>query len=326
MQTQNENTAVPDMHHRDTTIRFWESGRILDIRFDCVFKAVFTKETPESRGAISCLVSALIGKSITVDTIAANEPPIDDIANKRIRYDIACRSTTGERINIEMSLHPGPGELQRLEYYGTRSFIGQPIIGEKYATLKGTYQIAILAKDRFFDNSAIVHTFLYYDPVNQVSLNGKTRIITLELVKAAQVIDLPVEDMKNYELWATFIEYLTNVEKRSKIIEITRKEAGIAMAVETLAGITQDEDEWARLTTELKNRFDYINDVNSFRDAGREEGLQQGREEGLQQGLEQGHGEAMKAVARNALAKGLSMEYIHELTGLSLDEIAQLRV
>jgi flagellar biosynthesis/type III secretory pathway protein FliH len=164
-------------------------------------------------------------------------------------------------------------------------------------------------------------------------LNGKTRIITLELVKAAQVIDLPVEDMKNYELWAAFIEYLTNEEKRSKIMEITSKEAGIAMAVETLAGITQDEDEYARLTTELKNRFDYISGMNSSRRVGREEGMKQGLKqghkeglvEGLQQGREEGREEAIKAVARNALVRGLSKEDIHELTGLSLEEIARLR-
>ena len=43
-------------------IRFDDDDDLIDIRFDNVFKAVFTKETPASRGALSRLVSALIGR------------------------------------------------------------------------------------------------------------------------------------------------------------------------------------------------------------------------------------------------------------------------
>jgi len=39
-------------------IQFDDSDDLIDICYDNVFKAVFTKETPESRGALSRLVSA----------------------------------------------------------------------------------------------------------------------------------------------------------------------------------------------------------------------------------------------------------------------------
>jgi hypothetical protein len=35
---------------------------LIDIRMDNVFKAVFTKDTPESFGALSALLSALTGR------------------------------------------------------------------------------------------------------------------------------------------------------------------------------------------------------------------------------------------------------------------------
>ena len=60
-----------------------------------MFKATFTKESPESRGALSELMSALIGEKLAVISITANEPPVSALGEKQIRYDIACSSRTG---------------------------------------------------------------------------------------------------------------------------------------------------------------------------------------------------------------------------------------
>ena len=69
---------------------------------------------------------------------------------------------------------------------------------------------------------------------------------------------------------------------------------------------------------------------------GREEGLAEGREEGLAQGIaegrEEGHAEGLiegmakdrLEIAKNALAKGLSVEMIHEITGLDIETIKKL--
>ena len=71
-----------------TKIYFSDEDEILDIRRDNVFKAVFTKETPESQGALSRLVSALIGYDVSIVTIFANEPPIESLHDRQVRFDI----------------------------------------------------------------------------------------------------------------------------------------------------------------------------------------------------------------------------------------------
>jgi len=80
---------------------------VLDIRYDPVFKAVFTKDTKESRGALSHLISALIGRTVKVEAIIANEPPVGDLRQRYLRFDVACRTEEGEPVNVEMSLNPG---------------------------------------------------------------------------------------------------------------------------------------------------------------------------------------------------------------------------
>ena len=158
-----------------TIIQFNDTEELLDIRYDHIFKAVFARNTPASQGALSDLISTLIDRRVTVSTITANEPPIEDIRDRSIRYDISCKADSGELVNIEMSLRPASCELVRLEYYIGKLFTRQDIQGIKkdYSNLKEAYQIALLANGRFFDDDELVHRFEYYDPTIKFLLKAK---------------------------------------------------------------------------------------------------------------------------------------------------------
>jgi len=241
-----------------TNIYFDETEDIIDIRLDNVFKAVFTRDTPASKIALSRLISAIIGREITVITISANELPIDNIRDRQIRFDVHCRAETGELIDVEMSFNPDPFEPIRLEFYAGKLFTGQDIKGAKknYDDLKQAYQIAILDKERFFEDEEFSHSFEYYDPIHGVSLNGKSRIITLELSKLEEIVEKSTDEMSAQEYWAVFFRYLTDKSKRWKINKIIEREDGIAMASEVLKSISKDEIERARLMSEYKYELD----------------------------------------------------------------------
>jgi len=297
---------------------FRDGERILDIRYDEVFKAVFTRDTSKSRGALSKLISALIGRNVVVEVIIANEPPIDDTRQRYLRFDVACKTEKGELVNVEMSFNPIASEPVRLEYHVGRLFTGQDIHGKdkKYGDLKETYQIAILANEKFFDDENFVHNFTYCDLDNHISLGGRTKIITVELVKTEPAVGKPVEEMTNAELWAVFFQYLTDPEKRDKIVEIINQEEGIAMAVDTLINITKDEIEFARMTTLIKSELDWRSRIGDAENKGRREGRCEGRNEG--------RNEANLENAQKMKAMGFLTEQIQAVTGLSMETIAQL--
>jgi len=110
--------------------------------------------------------------------------------------------------------------------------------------------------------------------------------------------------MTNTELWAVFFQYLTDEEKRGKIIEIINQKEGIAMAVETLGTFTQSELEYIRETTRLKGELDWQCDLVEAR--------------------REGHNEASLDIARNLKGMGLPISQIAAGTGLSTETIAQL--
>ncbi|MCL2025570.1 MAG: Rpn family recombination-promoting nuclease/putative transposase [Leptospirales bacterium] len=288
---------------KKTKIFFSETDDIIDIRYDNVFKAVFTGEAPASKEALSRLISALIGREITVVTINANEPPINNVRDRQISFDISCKAGDGELINVEMSLNPAPFEPVRLEFHAAKLFTGQDIKGtdKDYDDLKQVYQITILAKKRFFQDEEFFHSFEYYDPAREVSLSGKSRIITIELSKLDEIIKKSVEEMSPQERWAIYFKYLTDKSKRRQINKIIELEDGIAMASEVLINISKDEKERFRLMSEYK----YELDTQSRLVAAKREGMQKGIEEGIEKGMEKA-----KNYMLELLAQGLSQEEI----------------
>jgi predicted transposase/invertase (TIGR01784 family) len=303
-------------------IYFTENDDLLDIRDDNVFKAVFTKDMPASKRALGKLVSALVGRELRIITITANEPPIDDLRDRQIRFDINCKAENDELVNVEMSLDPKPFEPVRLEYHVGKLFIGQDIKGKdrNYNDLKPAYQIAILANKRFFEDEMPLHEFEYYDPLHKVSLNGRSRIITLELSKLGEVVKKPIKNMNASELWGVYLQYLLDKSKRGMINEIIAQEEGIAMASEVLITISRDEEERAW----LRSREKYILDTQSNLSWERQEARTEGHAEGHAEGMEKGTTEKALEIARKMKKAGRPFSEITEFTDIPAETIQEL--
>ena len=106
---------------------------------------------------------------------------------------------------------------------------------------------------------------------------------------------------------------------------------------------TDDEDR-IKYIIAMNTERDTYNQIEYARESGREEGLKEGREEGREEGLKEGHkkgheegkeeglkegrAEGVKQtsfdIAKRMLEKGIDIETISELTGLTEKEISEL--
>ena len=86
----------------------------------------------------------------------------------------------------------------------------------------------------------------------------------------------------------------------------------------------------------MNTERDTYNQIEYARETGREEGHKVGKEEGLKEGREEGHKEGKEEgrkegakqksfdIAKRMLEKGIDIEIISELTGLTEKEISKL--
>jgi predicted transposase/invertase (TIGR01784 family) len=248
-------------------VRIAPGDDLLNICSDPVLKAVLTKDTPESRGALRSVLSAYTGKQVSDVQVRENEPAVGSIIEKKIRLDVNCRFNDGELAEVEMTLFPTRYEPWRQEYYVSKLCASQNMSGRKYKDLKQVYQITFIGPDRqVTGDKFMIHNFSFYDKEHALSLGGRVSIITIELSKMA---DKPVEELTRQELWAYYLRYGNDPEKANQIKALMKREEGIMMAANTLSTISRDENEAARLLYEEK----ILNDWESGLDDAREDGI-----------------------------------------------------
>ena len=321
------------------------SPDLFSICNDEIFKAIFTKETPESRTALRSLLSAFLQKDVSIVKVTANEPPINMIGDRLIRFDISVRFNKGELANVEMTVYPKAYEALRFEYYTARLFVTQNIRGKKrtYIELKPTYHLSFLGNNLYPDKQWL-HRFIYYDPEHGIKMGGRTEIMTVELKKLGRITEKMVEQMDKREVWALFMMYYREDKKTGIIQRIIDMDEGIAAADQVIQGFTVSQLEALAAISRDKFEFDAREELWEMKQAarkeghadglaeglaeghveGRAEGHADGLAEGLAEGLIEGQNKALKDTARKLKSMGISLEQIIEASGLSAGEIETL--
>ena len=122
---------------------------------------------------------------------------------------------------------------------------------------------------------------------------------------------MPEADSEITDLFTAWIEFIKNpISTNLRQMEMTVEE--IKEAKEELFRISSNEKE--RMLYEDR-RASLLDKVSALENAERK-----GLQKGLQQGLEKGK----KETAKNLLDKGLDIEFVSEVTGLSINEIKML--
>jgi len=112
----------------------------------------------------------------------------------------------------------------------------------------------------------------------------------------------------------------------NKLKEISFKDRkAIFGRLESLASqANMTKEERAQYRHEWKIYNDYFNSVDTAKKEGHAEGLKEGRAEGLMEGLEKGRAEEKIENAKKMKDKGSPLDFIADITGLTIEEINNL--
>ena len=107
------------------------------------------------------------------------------------------------------------------------------------------------------------------------------------------------------------------------IIKPNNKE--LEKAIEKLEYISKNQQEKYIIDSFTDYERDYYNDLNYEKQEGIKEGLEKGKEEGLKEGLDKGLKEGKIEMAKNMLKDNVDINIISKYSGLSIDEIKNLK-
>ena len=286
-------------------------GVFIDPCTDYGFKRIFGDE----KLLINFLNSLLEGERvITKLDYMNNERVAKQKDERRVIYDLYCKTDTGEHIIVEMQKRSQKHFKDRALYYSACSIVEQGTKGNWNYELTPVYGVFFI--DFVLDTD--VSDYYCKDVTLVEKYSGKVFSNKLRHI----FIELP-RFMKSKSECDSFFEcWIYNLANMKEMNEMTFKDRdaifGRLEEIATRANLTKEER--AQYEYEWKVYNDYYNCLDYAEEKGHAEGLEKGLAEGLEKGMEKGKAE----VARNLKTMGLPSESIAQATGLTIEEIENL--
>ncbi|MBQ7753573.1 MAG: Rpn family recombination-promoting nuclease/putative transposase [Treponema sp.] len=270
---------------------------------DPIFKILFTDESKESNIALTSFLTDIIGKKVSNVVLQPNELSGEAVTDKQSEFDINCK-IDGKIVNIEMQgLNKDNHFGKRAEYHVSHLFNHYVTKGLDWTVAPQAFQISVL--NFIFDDSEedCISHYLMKNQNGRI-IAGMLNVIFMELPKIEPVSD-DISLLTPVQMWGKFFLYASNPAKREFVEKLAERNRGIKMAVTVLKNISQDEINWYHET----RYWMHVSDEKTM--------LNEAKRKGIAEGIKQ--------VAQNAIKAGLPAEQIAKLTGLTVDEINNLK-
>lgn len=293
---------------------------LLNPRLDPTFKAMFTQESKDSEEALKSFISSVLGRKIKSVKLTSNEPVVDTTEQMQMSFDVSVIFDDGENASIEMQ-----GRSQEYDY-GIRSEIQVARLlnnnakkGDEWNSEK-VYQISVLNFHYPKDDKS---EQTWYTMKNQKGqeLAGHLNVIFIDLLVIKKLIGTPVEKLTALQKWGLYLSYADDESKADYISQIANSEKGIMKARTIINRMSEEEENWFREFSYDKARRDYNTSMSIAKRKGLEAGLKEGRKEGRKEGSL----EKTMEMASKMLSKKYPVSEISEITGLSAEQIEELK-
>ena len=288
--------------------------RLFDPKVDYVFKILFGDENDKSM--LISLLNAILKGRPTIKDLTLNNTEIPKILkdNKSCRLDILATSDEGIKFNIEMQCQKTKDIINRTVYYASKLFTKDLKENDDYNNSK-VISIWIFGENVIDREEPINEAFVTLKKNNKDDyeiLTDNLRIIYLELNKYKITKD-NIDD--KLTKWVDFLTNPINLEKS------TFEDEDIEKARKKLEFISSDDKERASLEAIKEGLFDQYSSFN----IGKKEGIEEGFKEGEKRGLEKGEKNKSIEIAKNMLKLDIGVNIISQSTGLSVNEIEDLK-
>ena len=289
------------------------TGRYVNPYTDFGFKLLFG--TPMNKDLLIGFLNALLRDEAEItDVTYLNAEQLGRAeGDRKAVFDVYCENVKGERFIVEMQKARQKFFKDRSVFYSTFPIREQAKAGDWDYELKSVYTVGILnfVFDEDKDDEEYYHHEVKLMDVDRKEVfYDKLTFIYLEMPKFRKDI---TEAGTMFEKWMFVLKNLATLLDRPAALQ------------ERVFKRLFEAAEIARFTeTEMK---DYEESLKNLRDLGNvlDTAKEEGRKEGLKEGLKEGEKRKGMEIARKLLASGLPEEFIAGSTGLTLEEIRELK-
>ena len=254
------------------------------IRNDMVFKSIFCKE--ENKELLERLIKEVIGEDVTVISLNVPELIKDKVYVKGKTLDVLVK-TKDKEINIEINSVTNTYLRRRNAAYIFKRYSDSVNVGDSYKEMTNFIQINLTANLSY--EYPDICKYMMYDQINNLTYIDNLSIYEINVAKFK---DLCYNEKKPsiLSMLDMNLDELLNI-RGDKLMEKLKKEA---------IYLNNDEEFVKFLDDETEDRLF----INTF----------------IEMGIEQNNLE----ITKKMLAKNTDINFISEITGLSIEEINKI--
>ena len=291
-------------------------GKLLKPKLDVVLHALFREDNKELLGA---LTSDILREEVKIKTTDKNRYVDIEEANDKLGVmDLRAELEDGAYCIIEIQLKQHKNETERILYYWADAYSRQIKRGDRFGKLQKTISIAILDHE-LEELRGMEEIGVKWQIRDEITgkriLTDRLELIIIELPKARRMYK--TNPNNTICQWMLFLD---NPNKK-EVVQIMKENKDINKAIDELEQVSGNEK--LRRIAELKEK--YIRDEQASIEYAQDKGYRQGKEEGKIEGKAEGKAEEKTEIVKNMLKENVEKTLISRVTGLSLEEIEQLK-
>ena len=295
-----------------------EKKKRLELTNDYVFKKIFAK--PENNVELKELLEAIL--NIKIDKVEVKNPEISkNYEDEKLGVlDIRAYVNDDTIVDIEMQVANVYTIVNRNITYSSRLIAEQLQVRDDYTVLKKFISINILGKNLFKRNSYHNIAHLKFEKTEQekyVDMGYKKEQEELTDKIEVHYIELQKFLKKNPGISSKLEQWLWLISWEEEKLQMASKEnQNIKKVVDDLDEMSADENERLEAYKRKLAVWDYNVSIADATERGKAEGLEEGRKEGSEK--------SKLEIAKNLKQKGMDIDTIAEVTGVSKEEIEKL--
>ncbi|WP_288591202.1 Rpn family recombination-promoting nuclease/putative transposase [uncultured Prevotella sp.] len=295
------------------------------IRFDWAMKRLLRQKA--NFGILEGLLTTLLGMKIKIRQMLESEGNQDDENDKYNRVDMLAENDKGELFLIEVQNNTEYAYFQRM-LFGTSKLVTEYIKkGQGYENVRKVYSVNIVYFSLGKGTDIVYHgktefrgihngDLLELSPFQRQKFNVDEVSDLYPEYYILKVNDFNRVAKSSIEEWAYYLN-TGDVPKGAKA-------PGMEEVKEQLKVDRMSKAERSAYYKHLDNIVILRDNIYTEREEGRLEGRAEGREEGRAEGRAEGREEERRQNARRMKDLGLPAETISTVTGLTMEEVAEL--
>ena len=242
--------------------------------------------------------------------------------------DIKAVGKNDKRFNIEIQICDEADYNKRALYYWAKLYTEQLKESEDYGQLSKAIGIHILNFTSIPESDKYHNVFHIVEKENGVHYFKDLELHTIELRKFTDKVSNQISDVlekikTSLDIWVAFLTKYNLFDKDN--LPDKFKNTGLKKALNVLEVMNFSEAEKEGYEDHLKWLRIQTNTIKKYEQQARAEGLAEGLAEGIAEGEARGEAKSRTEVAKNLIKLGVSTDIIINATGLTHEEVEEIK-